>query len=59
MGRNAHIPTIKYNGMNLGITSIEFAEWVNPVNKNQKETPYTDEGLELYWKRQKRKKANG
>lgn len=56
MSRNAHIPTIKYNGMNIGITSIEFAEWVNPVNKNQKETPYTDEGLELYWKRQKRKK---
>ncbi|HFL3605518.1 TPA: HNH endonuclease signature motif containing protein [Clostridioides difficile] len=31
-------------------------KWVNPINKNQKETPYTDKGLELYWNRQKKKK---
>lgn len=56
MARNAHIPTVKYRGMNIGLTSIEFAEWVNPINKNQKETPYTNEGSELYWNRQKKKR---
>lgn len=57
-GRNAHIPAIKYLDMWIGITSLEFAEWKNPTQKNQEETPYTDEGWELYWKRQKKKKPN-
>lgn len=55
-GINAHIPAVKYKDMWIGITSMEFAEWINPQQKNQNETPYTSEGWELYWNRQKKKR---
>ena len=54
-GHTAHIPAIKYNGMYIGITDINFAKWDNPRLKNQKETPYTPEGRELYNKRMRKK----
>lgn len=54
-GHNAHIPAIEYNGMYIGITDINFAKWENPTAKNQKETPYTPEGRELYNKRMRKK----
>lgn len=54
-GHTSHIPAIQYKGMYIGITDINFAKWVNPVSKNQSETPYTPEGRELYNKRMRRK----
>lgn len=54
-GHKAHIPAIKYKGMYIGVTDINFAKWDNPVQKNQGETPYTPEGRELYNKRMRRK----
>ena len=50
-GHTAHIPAIKYKGMYIGITDLNFAKWVNHFPKNQNETPYTPEGRELYNKR--------
>lgn len=54
-GHNAHIPAVKYNHMYIGLTDLAFCKWINPIQKNQKETPYTDEGRELYYKRMRRK----
>ena len=54
-GHKAHIPAIQYKGMYIGITDINFAKWNNPMAKNQKETPYTPEGREIYNKRMRKK----
>jgi len=54
-GHKAHIPAIKYKGMYIGITDINFAKWNNPQCKNQNETPYTPEGRKLYNKRMRKK----
>ena len=50
-GRNTHIPAIKYKGMYIGLTSMEFASWEKAKIKDPKENPYTDEGLKRYFKR--------
>lgn len=54
-GHKAHIPAVKYNGMYIGITDLNFAKWENTSPKNQNENPYTPEGRELYNKRMRRK----
>lgn len=54
-GHKAHIPAIKYKGMYIGVTDINFAKWVNTMSKNQSENPYTPEGRELYNRRMRRK----
>lgn len=50
-GHVAHIPAIKYNGMYIGITDLAFATWRFTTLKNQAETPYTEEGRNLYRQR--------
>ena len=54
-GRNANIPAIKFQDKYIGITDLAFASWDNPRQKNQNETPFTEEGRELYNKRMRRK----
>lgn len=54
-GHTAHIPAIKYKGMYIGVTDPNFAKWVERFPKNQKETPYTPEGRELYNKRMRKR----
>ena len=54
-GHKAHIPAIQYDDMWIGITDINFAKWVNPICKNQKENPYTAEGRSLYYTRMRKK----
>lgn len=54
-GHQAHIPAIQYGGLWIGITDINFAKWVNPTCKNQKENPYTPEGKHLYFTRMRKK----
>lgn len=54
-GHNAHIPAIRYKGMYIGITDLNFAKWDNPRAKNQAETPYTAEGRELYNQRMRKR----
>ena len=54
-GHKAHIPAIKYKDMWIGITDLNFAKWESKAPKNQLETPYTEVGRELYFKRMRRK----
>ncbi|HFL3155995.1 TPA: hypothetical protein ACG3JU_000357 [Clostridioides difficile] len=54
---NSKKKSIKFLGLEIKLLPHkDNVKWVNPINKNQKETPYTDKGLELYWNRQKKKK---
>ena len=46
---------IKYKDMWIGITDLNFAKWESKAPKNQMETPYTEVGRELYFKRMRRK----
>ena len=45
------IPTIKYKGTTVGITSLGFAKWERVQLKNPSETPYTAEGRKTYFER--------
>lgn len=49
------IPAIEYRGLQIGVTSPMFAKWTMPPLKNQLETPYSEQGRELYRKRSKKK----
>jgi len=49
------IPTIKYKGLKIGVTSLLFCKWDMAYNKRQEETPYTFKGRQLYDKRTKTK----
>lgn len=57
-GHTAHIPAIQYNGMYIGITDLAFAKWKFTTQKNQAETPYTDEGKKLYNKRMNKRELS-
>ena len=54
-GHSAHIPAVKYKGMYIGVTDVNFAKWVERYPKNQSETPYTPEGRELYNQRMRKR----
>lgn len=45
------IAAIRVNGQWFGITSLDFCKWEKTFVKNQRETPYSPEGRELYRKR--------
>lgn len=49
------ILVIKADNMKIGLTSLAFSKWEMPPLKNQKETPYSIEGRELYRKRTNKK----
>jgi hypothetical protein len=55
--RKQKIPSIKYRDIYVGFTALAFCKWENVLPKNQSETPYSEEGRQLYFKRTK-KKAN-
>ena len=42
------IPAITILGILIGVTELQFAKWQRPQLKNQKETPFTAEGRDLY-----------
>ena len=48
-GYTAQIPTIKVNGMIIGITSLSFCKHRYARLKNQTETPYTSEGRTIHF----------
>jgi group II intron reverse transcriptase/maturase len=54
-GHSAHIPAVKYKGMYIGVTDVNFAKWVERYPKNQNENPYTPEGRELYNQRMRKR----
>ncbi|KEI83928.1 group II intron reverse transcriptase/maturase [Clostridium botulinum] len=49
------IPTTEYMDSQIGITRLCFSKFKKTSKKNQKETPYSIEGREIYQKRMKKK----
>lgn len=52
------IPSIKYRDIWIGITSLSFCAWENVRIKNPRETPFTEEGRQLYFERTKKMRKN-
>ncbi len=50
------IPSIKYRDIYVGFTALTFCKWERTFSKNQAETPYSEEGRQLYFERTKKKK---
>ena len=50
------LPSIKYRDIYVGFTALTFCKWERTFSKNQAETPYTEEGRQLYFERTKKKK---
>lgn len=50
------IPSIRYRDIWIGVTRLDFCRWTKPVGKMQEETPYTEEGWEIYFQRTRRKR---
>lgn len=42
------IPALSIDGTKIGLTSLSFCKWRKIKQKNQRETPFTPEGRELY-----------
>ncbi len=56
--RKQKIPSIKYRDIYIGFTALAFCKWENVFPKNQAETPYSETGRQLYFKRTKKKRMN-
>ncbi|MBF7084620.1 HNH endonuclease [Desulfallas sp. Bu1-1] len=54
-GYTTKIPTIKYNELTIGVTSLGFVKWEKAYLKNPIETPYTPEGRNAYYERTSKK----
>ncbi len=52
------IPSIKYRDIYVGFTALTFCQWEKPKLRNAAETPYTEEGRQLYFQRTKKKRIN-
>ncbi len=52
------IPSIKYRDIYIGFTSLTFCRWEKVLVKSQAETPYTEEGRQIYFRRTKKKRIN-
>jgi hypothetical protein len=50
------IPSVKYRDIYVGFTALTFCKWEKVQQKNQAETPYTEEGRELNFQRTKKKR---
>ena len=52
------IPSIKYRDIYIGFTALTFCKWEKTIAKNQSESPYSEEGRQLYFNRTKKKRIN-
>ena len=52
------IPSIKYRDIYIGFTALNFCKWECALVKNQAETPYTETGRQINFKRTKKKRIN-
>jgi len=57
-GYDTKIPAIKYRDIWIGVTSLTFCKWEKTEQKKQEETPYTEEGRQIYFERTKKKRRN-
>jgi len=56
--RRQKIPSIKYRDIYIGCTSLTFCKWERVQVKSQAETPYTEEGRQINFRRTKKKRIN-
>ena len=52
------IPSVKYRDIYIGFTALAFGKWEKTPWKNQVETPYSEEGRQLYFQRTKKKRIH-
>lgn len=52
------IPAIKFRDIWVGVTSLVFCKWERSPLKKQEETPYSEEGRQIYFERTKKKRRN-
>ena len=52
------IPLFNTGISNIGMTSLSFCKWEKPAVKHHEETPYTERGRQLYFRRTKKKRQN-
>ena len=52
------LPSVKYKDIYIGFTSLTFCQWQETRGKNPKETPYTEEGRNINFRRTKRKRIH-
>ena len=50
------IPSIKYRDIYVGFTALTFCKWEKTLSKNQAETPYTEAGRQLNFRRTKKRR---
>ena len=50
------IPSLKYRDIYVGFTALTFCKWEKTSHKNEAETPYTEEGRQLYFERTKKRR---
>lgn len=50
------LPSVKYRDIYIGVTSLTFCQWQKTRGKNPKETPYTEEGRDINFRRTKKKR---
>ena len=50
------LPSVKYRDIYIGVTSLTFCQWQETRGKNPKETPYTEEGRDINFRRTKKKR---
>ena len=54
----AKIVAIPYKNLMVGVTNIGFCQWEKTSYHNQAETPYSEEGRQLYFERTKKKRQS-
>ena len=54
----AKIVAIPYKNLMVGVTNIGFCQWERTSYHNQAETPYSEEGRQLYFERTKKKRQS-
>ena len=54
----AKIVAIPYKNLMVGVTCIGFCAWEKTLYHNQAETPYSEEGRQLYFERTKKKRQS-
>lgn len=52
------IPSIRYRDMYIGMTALTFCKWEQTLIKDAKETPFTETGRTIHFKRTKKKRQN-
>ena len=52
------IPSVKYRDIHVGFTALTFCNWEKTFPKNKNETPYSEIGRQIYFKRTKKKRIN-